>query len=101
MTDGDRSPAAAEPWHSNRTRLRRARPVSSDAFARAVELLRAAEGRVIVSGVGKSGIIARKIAATFTSTGTPSVFIHPVDSLHGDLGGVSRRDVGRPAQQER
>ena len=64
-----------------------------DGFARAVELLRAAEGRVIVSGVGKSGIIARKIAATFTSTGTPSVFIHPVDSLHGDLGGVSRRDA--------
>lgn len=62
-------------------------------FARAVELLRAAEGRVIVSGVGKSGLIARKIAATFTSTGTPAVFIHPVDSLHGDLGVVTRRDA--------
>ncbi len=63
------------------------------AFARAVELLRAAEGTIIVSGVGKSGLIARKIAATFTSTGTPSVFIHPVDSQHGDLGVVSRRDA--------
>lgn len=63
------------------------------AFVAAVELLRAAEGTVIVSGVGKSGLIARKIAATFTSTGTPSVFIHPVDSLHGDLGVVSRRDA--------
>lgn len=64
-----------------------------DAFARAVELLRHAEGRVIVSGVGKSGLIARKIAATFTSTGTPAVFLHPVDSLHGDLGVVTRRDA--------
>jgi arabinose-5-phosphate isomerase len=62
-------------------------------FARAVELLRDTEGRVIVSGVGKSGIIARKVAATFTSTGTPATFLHPTDSLHGDLGMVSRRDV--------
>ena len=64
-----------------------------DGFRRAVEVLRAAEGQVIVSGVGKSGLIARKIAATFTSTGTPAVFLHPVDSLHGDLGVVSRRDA--------
>src|SRR5438105_8906331 len=63
------------------------------AFARAVELLAAAGGRVIVSGVGKSGLIARKIAATFTSTGTPASFLHPVDSLHGDLGIVGRDDV--------
>jgi arabinose-5-phosphate isomerase len=62
-------------------------------FARAVELLAAARGRVIVSGVGKSGLIARKIAATFTSTGTPATFLHPVDSLHGDLGIVGRDDV--------
>jgi arabinose-5-phosphate isomerase len=64
------------------------------AFARAVEILAGAKGRVIVSGVGKSGLIARKIAATFTSTGTPAMFLHPVDSLHGDLGIVSRDDVG-------
>ncbi|HLQ58510.1 MAG TPA: KpsF/GutQ family sugar-phosphate isomerase [Gemmatimonadales bacterium] len=64
------------------------------AFARAIEILAAAKGRVIVSGVGKSGLIARKIAATFTSTGTPAMFLHPVDSLHGDLGIVSRDDVG-------
>src|SRR5712691_2449372 len=62
-------------------------------FARAVELLAAAKGRVIVSGVGKSGLIARKTAATFTSTGTPATFLHPVDSLHGDLGIVGRDDV--------
>ena len=63
------------------------------AFAAAVRLLAAASGRVIVSGVGKSGIIARKIAATFTSTGTPASFLHPIDSLHGDLGIVGREDV--------
>ena len=65
----------------------------SPAFAQAVEILKAAEGRVIVSGVGKSGLIARKIAATFTSTGTAATFLHPVDSLHGDLGQVSKKDV--------
>ena len=63
------------------------------AFARAIEILAGATGRVIVSGVGKSGLIARKIAATFTSTGTPATFLHPVDSVHGDLGIVSRDDV--------
>ena len=62
-------------------------------FAQAVELLKACTGRVIVSGVGKSGLIARKIAATLTSTGTPAGFLHPVDSLHGDLGQVGPKDV--------
>ena len=65
------------------------------AFARAVEILASMkEGhRVIVTGIGKSGLVARKIAATFTSTGTAATFLHPVDSLHGDLGIVSRDDV--------
>ncbi|HEX7938724.1 MAG TPA: KpsF/GutQ family sugar-phosphate isomerase [Gemmatimonadaceae bacterium] len=62
-------------------------------FARAVELLRDSAGRVIVSGVGKSGLIGRKIAATFTSTGTPATFLHPADSVHGDLGIVGDNDV--------
>src|SRR6266699_5086850 len=62
-------------------------------FAAAVRLLAGARGRLIVSGVGKSGLIARKIAATLTSTGTPASFLHPVDSLHGDLGIVDRDDV--------
>src|SRR5207245_262859 len=62
-------------------------------FAAAVRLLAGAKGRIIVSGVGKSGLIARKIAATFTSTGTSAAFLHPVDSLHGDLGIVGRDDV--------
>ena len=67
--------------------------LTTTAFAAAVQLLASAKGRLIVSGVGKSGLIARKIAATFTSTGTPASFLHPVDSLHGDLGLVGRDDV--------
>ena len=63
------------------------------AFAAAVQLLAAVKGRLIVSGLGKSGLIARKIAATFTSTGTPASFLHPVDSVHGDLGIVGREDA--------
>ena len=63
-------------------------------FGQAVELLEGCRGRIVVTGVGKSGIIARKIAATFTSTGTPATYLHPVDGLHGDLGIVSREDVG-------
>ena len=62
-------------------------------FAAAVRLVAAARGRVIVSGVWKSGIVGRKIAATLTSTGTPAAFLHPVDSLHGDLGIVGTDDV--------
>jgi arabinose-5-phosphate isomerase len=62
-------------------------------FARAVALMRDTKGRVIVSGVGKSGLIGRKIAATLTSTGTPATFLHPADSVHGDLGIVGADDV--------
>jgi arabinose-5-phosphate isomerase len=62
-------------------------------FTEAIELLKEAKGRVIVSGVGKSGLVARKIAATLTSTGTPASYIHPVDSVHGDLGIVDEDDV--------
>lgn len=65
----------------------------TDDFARAVESIARSEGRVIVSGVGKSGLIGRKIAATLTSTGTPSTFLHPADSVHGDLGIVGESDV--------
>ena len=62
-------------------------------FTRAVETIAKSSGRVIVSGAGKSGLIARKIAATLTSTGTPATFLHPTDSLHGDLGIVGASDV--------
>ncbi len=62
-------------------------------FARAVRVLYASEGRVLVTGLGKSGIVARKLAATLTSTGTPSHFIHPVEAAHGDLGVVHNADI--------
>src|SRR5271157_176631 len=64
-----------------------------DSFVQAVDLIYRAKGRVIVTGVGKSGIVARKIVATFNSTGTPALFLHPVEAMHGDLGMVSGADV--------
>ncbi len=64
-----------------------------DRFADACERIAVARGRVIVSGIGKSGIVARKIAATLTSTGTHAMFVHPVEGLHGDLGIVGADDV--------
>jgi arabinose-5-phosphate isomerase len=63
------------------------------AFARAVELMAGATGRVIVSGMGKSGHVARKIAATLASTGTPAQFVHPAEASHGDLGMIARSDA--------
>ncbi len=63
------------------------------AFKHAAELLYGCEGRVVVTGMGKSGIIARKIAATLNSTGTPALFMHPVEAVHGDLGMVVSGDV--------
>ncbi|HPQ60101.1 MAG TPA: KpsF/GutQ family sugar-phosphate isomerase [Syntrophales bacterium] len=62
-------------------------------FAEAVEMICRSKGRVIVTGIGKSGLIGKKIVATLTSTGTPAVFLHPVEGLHGDLGIVTREDV--------
>jgi arabinose-5-phosphate isomerase len=65
----------------------------ADAFNRAVDLIFRCGGRVVVTGMGKSGIIARKIAATLNSTGTPALFMHPVEAVHGDLGMVMRGDA--------
>ena len=62
-------------------------------FADAVELIFNSRGRVVVTGIGKSGLIGRKIAATLASTGTPSIFLHPVEAMHGDLGMVTSGDV--------
>ncbi|MBI2682796.1 MAG: KpsF/GutQ family sugar-phosphate isomerase [Acidobacteriales bacterium] len=67
-------------------------PMAAD-FARALDLLFACAGRVVVTGMGKSGIIGRKIAATLSSTGTPSLFLHPAEAIHGDLGMLVRGDV--------
>src|ERR1700691_1640310 len=65
----------------------------AEAVQRAGELMCACTGRVVVTGMGKSGLIARKIAATLSSTGSPALYLHPVDALHGDLGMVVRGDV--------
>ena len=62
-------------------------------FTRAIGLILAAKGRVIVSGMGKSGHVARKIAATLSSTGTPAYFVHPAEASHGDMGAITRQDV--------
>jgi len=71
---------------------RLAGPMAAD-FHRAVDLMFHCQGRVVVTGMGKSGIIARKIAATLSSTGTPALYLHPVDAVHGDLGMIVRGDV--------
>jgi arabinose-5-phosphate isomerase len=62
-------------------------------FAAAVDLIRASQGRVIVTGMGKSGHVGRKIASTFSSTGTPALFVHPGEAAHGDLGMIANNDV--------
>src|SRR5476651_1025998 len=62
-------------------------------FTRAVGVMLAATGRIIVSGMGKSGIVARKIASTLSSTGTPATFVHPAEASHGDMGAITRQDA--------
>ncbi len=64
-----------------------------DHFEKAVESISACKGRIVVSGIGKSAVIAQKIVATFNSTGTPSIFMHAADAIHGDLGMVQKEDV--------
>ena len=64
-----------------------------DDFVRAIEILYSSKGKVVVTGMGKSGLIGRKIAATLSSTGTPAIFLHPAESTHGDSGIIERRDV--------
>src|SRR5258708_10576644 len=62
-------------------------------FEKAVDVLFACKGRVVVTGMGKSGLIGRKISATLSSTGTPSFFLHAAEALHGDMGMLARRDA--------
>ena len=71
---------------------RLAGPMAAD-FERALDLMFRCQGRIVVSGMGKSGLIARKIAATLSSTGSPALYLHPVDALHGDLGMIVRGDL--------
>lgn len=73
--------------------LNRLLPHIDQRFVEAVKLLEQCEGRVVVTGMGKSGIIGRKISATLASTGAPSFYLHPAEGLHGDIGMISRGDV--------
>ncbi|WP_323705791.1 SIS domain-containing protein [Thiorhodovibrio frisius] len=73
--------------------LQRMRERLDDAFERAVSLMLHTDDRVMVLGMGKSGLIGRKIAATLASTGTPAYFVHPAEALHGDLGMIHRGDT--------
>lgn len=73
--------------------LVRVRQRLGETFIKAISLILWATGRIVVTGIGKSGLIGRKIAATLASTGTPSIFLHPVEALHGDLGMVALNDV--------
>jgi arabinose-5-phosphate isomerase len=100
MTDSEHNPKPESPVESGRETLR----IEADAllrlaerlnahFERAVRLMLACKGRVVVTGVGKSGAIARKIAGTLASTGTPALFLHPSEGVHGDLGMVVMGDL--------
>lgn len=73
--------------------LKRLAGADGKSFERAVELIFACKGRVVITGMGKSGIIGQKIAATFASTGTPAFFLHPAEAVHGDLGMLVKGDV--------
>src|SRR5574344_2887960 len=68
-------------------------PFINDSFLKAVDLILNCKGKVVITGVGKSGHVGAKIAATLSSTGTPSFFVSPLDLFHGDLGAVSKDDV--------
>ncbi len=79
--------------HTEMLALRRMEETLDDGFVQAVETLLACKGKCVVTGMGKSGLVGRKIAATLASTGTPSFFLHPGEAFHGDLGMISRDDV--------
>ncbi len=79
--------------HTEMLALRRMEETLGDEFATAVELILACRGKCIITGMGKSGLVGRKIAATLASTGTPSFFLHPGEAFHGDLGMISPDDV--------
>src|SRR3989338_9472798 len=73
--------------------IQNAIPKIGKSFDSAVDLICACPGRLVITGMGKPGIVGRKIAATLASTGTPSLFLHPAEAIHGDLGMVTKQDV--------
>ncbi len=96
MTKTDRTQiieVARKAIHTEMLALRRMEETLGDPFADAVELILRSRGKCIVTGMGKSGLVGRKIAATLASTGTPSFFLHPGEAFHGDLGMISKEDV--------
>jgi arabinose-5-phosphate isomerase len=84
---------AAEVLETEAAAIRGLLPQLDERFDRAVDLLRAATGRVVCTGMGKSGLIMKKVAATLSSTGTPALFLHPAEAVHGDLGMIVPGDV--------
>src|ERR1700754_793864 len=90
---GDDLMAAKRVLHQEADALRRLADSLDGALLHALDILAAVTGRVIVTGMGKSGHIARKIAATLASTGTPAQFVHPAEASHGDLGMVTAADA--------
>ena len=96
MSDIDREniiDVARRAIHTETLALQRLERSLDGSFADAVETILACSGKVVVTGMGKSGLVGRKIAATLASTGTPSFFLHPGEAFHGDLGMISREDV--------
>ena len=73
--------------------LKKIKAVFNKSFVQAVDLILNCKGKIVFAGVGKSGLIARKISATFSSIGIPSFFCHPSDALHGDLGQLEKKDI--------
>ena len=96
MTDSTKAQilgVARRAVHTEMLALQHLEETLGDAFVEAVESILASRGKCIVTGMGKSGLIGRKIAATLASTGTPSFFLHPGEAFHGDLGMISKEDI--------
>ena len=73
--------------------LRKIKKVFNNSFVKAVELILNCKGKVVLGGIGKSGLVARKISATFSSVGIPSFFCDPAQALHGDMGQIEKKDI--------
>ncbi len=96
MTDTTKSQildVARKAIHTEMLSLKHMEETLGDEFAAAVELILESRGKCIITGMGKSGLVGRKIAATLASTGTPSFFLHPGEAFHGDLGMISKEDI--------
>ncbi len=93
MTKGNIRAAALNIIRKETSAIAALEPYINDGFIQAVELIAVCKGRLVVSGVGKSAIIAQKMVATFNSTGTPAAFMHAADAIHGDLGMIGQEDI--------